>query len=244
MTGPGSASMIDLAPAAVDVWRAELAVSDIELARLSECLDAEEEVRAARFHLERDRRRFRAARGVLRHILAAYVDSDPRQVGLAYGAQGKPFLAQHPDLQFNLSHTQDVLVVGVTRGRRVGIDVERTIPESVVDEVRETVSSEPERLRLDRLDGAARRVQFSQLWTRKEAYIKADGRGMSLDLKRIDVLSLPGQVLQLGERPARWSACRGWTLHDLDLGPGLAAALVAEGTEWRAAHLDWPRGSR
>jgi 4'-phosphopantetheinyl transferase len=236
--------MIDLAPATVDVWRAELAVPDHELTRLSGCLDAEEEVRAARFHLERDRRRFLAARGVLRHILAGYIDSDPREVSLAYGAQGKPFLARHPDLQFNLSHTQDVLVVGVTRGRRVGIDVERTIPGSIVEEVRETVSSEPERVRLDRLDRAARRVQFSQLWTRKEAYIKADGRGMSLDLKRIDVLSLPGQVLQLEEPPASWSSCLGWTSHDLDVGPGLAAALVAEGTEWRPTHLEWPRESR
>jgi 4'-phosphopantetheinyl transferase len=236
--------MIDLAPATVDIWRADLAVPDTERSRLSMCLDAEEERRAARFHFERDRRRFLAARGMLRHILASYLGTDPRRVALAYAAQGKPFLAEHPDMQFNLSHTADVLVVGVARDRRIGIDVERTIPDPVVNEVRETVSSEPERARLDRLDRAERRERFSQRWTRKEAYIKADGRGMSLDLKRIDVLSLPGQVLLLEELPARWSSCRQWTVHDIDLGAGLAAALVAEGTEWRAAHFEWPGGRR
>lgn len=235
--------MIDLAPAIVDVWRADLAVQDTEMARLSMCLAVEEERRAAKFHFERDRRRFIVARGVLRHVLAPYLETDPRQVALGYAAHGKPFLAEHPDMHFNLSHAGDVLLVGVARGRRIGIDVERRIPETVVDAIRETVSSEPERVQLDHLNRAERGERFSQLWTRKEAYIKADGRGMGLDLKLIDVLSLPGRVV-LAEQARGWTSSPEWTVNDLDVGPGLAAALVVEGSEWRAARFEWPGGSR
>lgn len=236
--------MIDLAAATVDVWRANLGLPDTELALLSGCLDAEEERRAARFHFECDRRRFLAARSLLRHILAPYVDTAPERVALGYGHQGKPFLVEHPDTHFNLSHAGDVLVVGVARGRRVGVDVEPTIPEPVMDEVMETVSSEPERARLGSLDGSERREWFSQLWTRKEAYIKADGRGMSLDLKRIDVLSLPSQILLEGEPPSGWTQCLPWRVLDLDMGAGLAAALVAEGSEWRTDRYEWSWGRR
>src|SRR5687768_10014872 len=119
--------MIDSAPATVDVWRADLTLPDSELVRLSASLDAEEKRRAARFHFDRDRRRFLAARGLLRHILARYAGTDPEHVALGYGQQGKPFLLENPDIQFNLSHTGDVLVVGVARGLPLGIDVERTM---------------------------------------------------------------------------------------------------------------------
>jgi 4'-phosphopantetheinyl transferase len=83
-----------------------------------------------------------------------------------------------------------------------------------------------------------------RLWTRKEAYIKADGRGMSLDLKRIDVLSLPDRLRLSGKHPLRWRLCRPWTVRDLDLGPGVGAALVAEGSDWQVAHFDWPSDPR
>lgn len=236
--------MIATAPGTVDVWRADLTLPDSELARLSASLNAEETRRAARFHFERDRRRFLAARGLLRHILARYADTEPERVGLGYGHQGKPFLLDRPDTQFNLSHTGDILVVGVARGLRLGIDVERTMAESVMDEVMKTVSSEPERARLGSLTGSERLERFSQLWTRKEAYIKADGRGMSLDLKRIDVLSVPNQVLVDQAHPGGWTSCPQWTVHDLDMGSGLAAALVAEGSAWGTAHFEWPGRSR
>jgi 4'-phosphopantetheinyl transferase len=226
------------AVAALDLWRASLAPSDAELARVAGSVSAEERSRAARFRLERDRRRFLAARGTLRHILAAYLATAPARLDFRYGAQGKPFLVDHPELQFNLSHAADVLLVGVARGLRLGVDVEQTIPERVMDEVVGTVSSEPELGFLQALQPAARPEYFSRLWTRKEAYIKADGRGMSLDLKRIDVLSVPG-VLRMAEHASAWRPCRPWTVRDLELGPGLAGAVVAEGADWRVTELEW-----
>jgi 4'-phosphopantetheinyl transferase len=236
--------MIDTDPATIDVWRASLLLSHAELAGLSRCLDGDERRRAARFHFERDRRRFLAARGQLRHLLASYLDTDPERLEFGYGAQGKPYLAGYPEVQFNLSHAADTLVVAVARGRRLGIDVEQTIPEGVMNEVRERVSSTPEWALLETLDRSARETWFSRLWTRKEAYIKADGRGMSLDLKLIDVLSVGNRVQLWEESPPVWRSSPQWTVHDLDPGAGLAGALVAEGSGWRTAHFDWPSGGR
>lgn len=232
------------ASATVDVWRADLAVSDAELARLSGSVQAEEVRRASKFRLERDRRRFLAARGVLRHILAGYAATEPRRLTFGYGAHGKPFLVEHADLHFNISHTADVLLVGVARGRRLGVDVEATIPDTVIAEVIGTVASEPERRLLATLAPPARREWFMRLWTRKEAYIKGDGRGMSLDLRRIDVLSLPDRP-RVSDGSARgWEPERPWMVRDLALGPGLAAALVADGPEWHVAHFNWRGGTR
>ena len=236
---PPSKSIATNASAIIDVWHANLAFTETEIAHLSRCVDTEEERRASNFHLPRDRHRFLSARGVLRHILAPYVDTEPGRLGFAYGPQGKPFLHRHPDVHFNLSHTADVLLVAVARGRRLGVDVEHIIPEAVVDEVIGTVSSEPERMILRDLDPIARQVNFSRLWTRKEAYIKADGRGLSLDLKCIDVLSLPNRPRVYGGLSPAWRPCRLWTICDLAMGPGLAAAVAAEGSDWRVARFEW-----
>ena len=239
-----STSTVDTARATIDVWRASLDRPDAEVVHLARYLDADEARRSANFRARRDRCRFQAAHGVLRQILSHYLDMAPERIGLGYGAQGKPFVAEYPEVQFNLSHTDDVLVVGVARGRRLGIDVEQLIPEAVMNEVMGTVSSDPERALLGGLPASARRERFMRLWTRKEAYIKADGRGMTLDLKRVDVLSLTKRVRLLEEDAPGWTPCPEWTVQDLAMGSGLAAALVAEGADWRTAHFEWPADGR
>lgn len=240
---PAARSILD-ASAAVEVWHAGLAGGEADLVRLARCLDPDEECRAARFRDHRDRRRFQASRGLLRHILSTYVDTPPERLVLGYGARGKPFLAKHPEIQFNLSHTDDVLVVGVARNRRLGIDVERLIPERVMEEILETVASGPERTLLGALDRAERGERFMQLWTRKEAYIKADGRGMAIDLKGVDVLSEPGRVCLPDGHAAGWAPSLDWSVQDLHLGTGVAAAVVAEGSGWKTAHFAWPARGR
>ena len=112
------------ASATVDVWRASLARPAVEQQELARCLAPDEERRAARFRAQRDRIRFSAARGLLRHILARYVGVAPARIVFGYEALGKPLLPDHPEVSFNLSHSGDVLVVAITHGRRVGVDVE------------------------------------------------------------------------------------------------------------------------
>ncbi len=237
-------SMRGTHPATVDVWRAHLALPPNQLSRMSGCLDDADQRRAARFYFQRDRDRFRVSRGLLRHILAGYLDTAPGRIRFGYGTAGKPFLLDHPDVHFNLSHAADVLIVGVARGRELGVDVERVFSESVMEEVSGTVLSTPERVAFGGLEAGDRREWFVRLWTRKEAYIKADGRGMSLRLDHIDVTSRPGRVRVLGERPEDWFTCPRWSVQAIPVGSGYRAALAAEGFDWQLTCVDWPSDAR
>jgi 4'-phosphopantetheinyl transferase len=215
-----------------------------ELSRLSSCLDHGERQRAARLHFQRDRDRFLASRGLLRHILASYLNSPPGVIHFGYAPQGKPFLLDHPDLHFNLSHAADVLVLAVATGRELGVDVEQVFSETVMNEVSGPVLSHPERVAFRRLNPGERRDWFVRLWTRKEAYIKADGRGMSLGLERIDVSTVSERVRLLGDAPDDWPLCQRWAIRELQVAPGYAAALASEGSDWQVAYFDWPSDAR
>lgn len=228
----------------MDVWRAHLKLQPDQLSSLARCLDEEEQARAARFHFQRDMVRFRASRGLLRHILARYLDTPPERIRFGYAPMGKPFLLEHPGLHFNLSHAEDVLVVAVAYGRRVGVDVERAFSEVVMNDVSRMVLSHPERVVLGRLAHDERLDWFTRLWTRKEAYIKADGRGMSLRLDHIDVSSQSDRVRLQGDTPDDWSVCPGWAVRAVEVGPGYEAALASEGLDWQIACFDWPSNAR
>lgn len=236
MSGTGSGT--------VDVWWARLVLPQSQLSRLSGCLDEAEQARAGRFHFQRDRARFVASRAVVRHILAGYLGTAPGEIRFGYGMQGKPFLLDRRDLHFNVSHAEDVLVAGVAQGRELGIDVERMFSEAVMEEVSGRVLSKPERGLFEGLDAGERREWFVRLWTRKEAYIKADGRGMSLPLDRIDVSTFPNRVRLLTDGLDDWPLCPRWTVRNLEAAPGYTAALVSEGLDWQVTCFEWPGGPR
>ncbi len=228
---------------ALDLWQVRLDEVEQDL-RLEECLDEAELARAARFHFQRDSSRFVMSRATLRHILAHYVGGRPDGIRFGYGAAGKPFLPDHEDFHFNLSHADHLLLVGVSHGRRLGVDVEPIPPDPVLEETSPLVLSAPESRMIDQLNGMERREWFARLWTRKEAYIKADGRGMGLPLELIDVMTAPDRVWLREERSGGWTASSRWSLRTLPTEPGYAAAVAAEGHEWRLRVIDWPGALR
>ena len=229
--------MIAVSPA-VDVWKACLPGPAARWAQRS-CLHPDEVARAERFHFAGDRARWVAARTVLRQIVADYVDASPEWLRFGYGPQGKPFLLDAPDLQFNLSHTADLLVVAVARGRPVGVDVEAVATDAVIDLVAPVVLSPPELAMCRPLAGQTRREAFARIWTRKEAYIKADGRGLSLPLVHIDVATSEHRVRLRDDARDAWTACSRWTLQPVEVAPGYAATVAAEGSDWRSACCEW-----
>jgi 4'-phosphopantetheinyl transferase len=226
----------------VEVWRAHLSFEPDRVARLSRFLDQAERERAARFHFDRDRGHFVVARALLRQVLGRHLGEAPEALSFGYSPQGKPFLRDRPDLHFNLSHAGDRLMIAVSLGGRLGIDVEQARADDVVASVSPLVFSGPERRLLERLDPEMRRECFTRFWTRKESYIKADGRGMSLPLRHIDVGTSPGRVLLLDEGSGSWSACLPWTVHTLPAAPGYAGALTCEEDAGRPACFDWRDG--
>jgi len=204
-------------------------------------LSDDERARASRFRFARDRDRFVGARGLLREILGLYLNASPGRLSFGYGAHGKPFLAgEHSTLRFNVSHSFDAMLLAIAHMREVGVDVEGVRNNGVgMEEIAETVLSEPEKQALARFDGEDKRTNFLRFWTRKEAYIKADGRGVSLPLERIDVSSPEGRIAVLEEPRGEWRTCSRWELRTLATVPGYVAALAAEGQGWRLALWQW-----
>jgi 4'-phosphopantetheinyl transferase len=195
------------------LWRLRIDVEAAGLARLAESLSADEHRRARRLRFGRDRHRYVAGRGRLREVLATYVDTAPAQVVFAYGPRGKPRLGglRACDLRFSLSHTGDDALIAITRGREVGVDLESIRPELLGETEASLFLSPSERRLIDRLPAAERTRALFTLWVQKEAYAKALGDGLALDLQAIEI-----------------SACSGWDVRTLDAGPGFAAALAVE----------------
>jgi 4'-phosphopantetheinyl transferase len=226
---------------AVHVWRADLGLEAKYLRRWEQNLSADERERASRFHFARDRDRFVGARGLLREILALYLKASPGQLSFGYSAHGKPFLEEHNTLRFNVAHSFDAMLLAIAHMREVGVDVEGVRNKRIaMEEVGETVLSEPEKQALAHFGGEdKRRTTFLRFWTLKEAYIKADGRGVSLPLKRIDVSAPEGRIAVLDEVTGEWRTCPRWELRTLAPIPGYVAALAAEGQDWRLALWQW-----
>jgi 4'-phosphopantetheinyl transferase len=207
---------------------------------LEDVLSSAERVRADRFVFARDRAQFVVAHGLLRTVLGRYLDVHPATLHFAAGAYGKPYLIVAEGaaaLSFNLSHAGDLVLIAVARQRALGVDVERWVPDMEHDEVAHRFFSPAERAELQVLAPSGKVAGFFACWTRKEAYIKATGLGVSQGLDYFDVSLSP-------DRPARLLADRlasgnaeAWTLHDLAPAPGYSGAVVAEGSDWRLERL-------
>jgi 4'-phosphopantetheinyl transferase len=206
-------TLVEIASDELHLWRASLDLPADEIDALCRSLSPDEIVRADRFHFPRDRHRFVAARSTLRSILSRYTGTAPEQVRFDYGPQGKPALAfPTSDLRFNLSHSEEMALYAITRGRAVGVDVERVRPWPDAGSLVESYFTPRERVAFRALPAESRDDVFFQWWTRKEAYIKALGAGHSHPLDRIDVLD----GLDSPD----------WLLWDLDTLPGFHAAVV------------------
>jgi 4'-phosphopantetheinyl transferase len=227
----------------VHVWRIGLELDDASLARLRQTLAEEERRRAERFHFEKDRRHFIAGRGAMRILLAGYLTSRPEEVRFAYSNYGKPRLVDainDSDLRFNLTHSHGLALLAVTRGRDVGIDVERLRDmENDGQGLAERFFSPHESAVLRSLPSHLRREAFFHCWTRKEAYIKADGKGLSLPLAQFDVSLYPGEAAALLATRHDPDEVRRWSMASLLPGEGYVGALVVQGSSWRMWCGDW-----
>lgn len=180
-------------PDHVHLWFTELRAHEEHVDRLLGLLDAEELARAERFRFDHDRHRFIIGHGLLRHVLGQRLDLSPEAIRFARGPHGKPYIAE-TRLHFNFSDTKDAILIALSEGAELGVDVEtmaRSVDHMAVGEhyftseevadIRET--PEPKR-------------RFLELWTRKEAVLKASGVGIMDDLKVLRV-NAPEQTVEL-----------------------------------------------
>ncbi len=228
--------------AEVHVWLAELEQPARTVEQLAGVLSDDELARARRFYFERDRRRFMVARGVLRKILGWYLALPPARLEFTYGPRGKPFLLAAGDgqrLRFNVSHSQELALFAVTRDRELGVDIEFMRPLDDADAIARHFFSAHEQATLLSLPASLKHQGFYNCWTRKEAYIKATGEGLSQPLDEFDVSLAPGEPAKLLSVVGKPEEVSRWTFQALQPPEGYAAALAVEGAGWQFTCWKW-----
>lgn len=219
----------------IALWRWPLLASVSAQTALWGLLSDDERSRAERFRFARDRRRYVVARGTLRRLLAARLGCPADTVSFAYGTFGKPTLRDAGPLSFNLSHCDDLAVLAVTDGASVGVDLERIRP--LADDFAKHAFAAEERAALHALPRCCAEIAVFACWTRREAFGKATGAGLSqppdsfavsIDPSRPTLLRIDAEPESVGQ----------WTLADLAVQPGYAAALAVHRSgcvvQWQA----------
>lgn len=233
---------LTLAEDEVHVWRAPLDLPSAQVHYLKEMLAAEELSRADRFHSEKGQRRFIVGRGILRTILSHYLTVAPGHLSFRYNCHGKPFLTSefdHHKLSFNLSHSNGLVLYAIACGREIGIDLEQIHTNFEHEKIAERFFSPREIAALRTISAEMKAEAFFKCWTAKEAYIKAQGKGLSLPLHSFDVSYAPGEPARLlATRDDPLEASR-WTLRELMPGDGYVGALVAKGCDWKHKCWQW-----
>lgn len=233
---------LTLPPEGVDVWRVNAEAFAADLLSLETLLDEGEKERAGRFVFQRDRRMFVLAHAALRSILSVYTNLPPHQITYQLNSYGKPGLPpglSGPGMRFNLSHSGLIALVAVTALGEVGVDVEKVAPERAeIDIARRNFSSRECGDFLE-LTPPERVGAFFRCWTRKEAFIKGKGLGLSLELGLFDVTLSPGQKASLTASREDPADPLHWQIHDIPVGQGYAGALALRGTCHEIRLWDW-----
>jgi 4'-phosphopantetheinyl transferase len=213
----------------VRLWTLSLRLAPHALARAQSLLAPDEAERAARFTFEDGRHRAIAGRGQLRAILGRSLGADPAALEFAYGPRGKPALAgpwAGAGWHFNLAHSGDLALLALTRAGPVGVDLERIRPVTDSTRLVSRFFSPREDAAFRALPEEQKPAAFLRLWTRKEAWLKATGEGITQSLGQVEVSFLPGEPPRLLSLPGGPEALSGWRLHDVDAGPACVAALA------------------
>jgi 4'-phosphopantetheinyl transferase len=211
------------------VWRANVDLDPIDLEHLRAVLNSDERARAARFHFPKDQQHFVAARGTLRMILSRYLDRAPAQLEFCYGPYGKPELAPSDDahgLRFNLAHSQGLALYAITRDHQIGIDLEGRRSNSDWEQIASRLFAPREAEALRLVPAASRAGAFLNCWTRKEAFVKARGEGLSLPLDQFEVSVAPDEPARLLRTTGDPQEAAQWSIRELEPAPGYIAAIA------------------
>jgi 4'-phosphopantetheinyl transferase len=221
---------------AIDIWYANISTHLKIVSDLETVLSEYEINRADRFRFERHRIQFVVARATLRHILSSYLSVPPKRVEFQYAHLGKPLLdPKHKStLKFNISHTNELVAIAISLGRDVGIDIESLDHLCDYDGIATQCFTKQESEILQSVPKNIRNLAFFNAWTRKEAFLKACGLGLSRSMDTVPVTLLPGApACLLGDDHERWSIC--------ELSPPLehVGALVVAGSMPHVKVFHW-----
>jgi 4'-phosphopantetheinyl transferase len=223
----------------IHVWSASL---DVPVLRFWRVLSPDEKIRAEQYRFPDDVRSFIVRRGILRMLLGRYLNLAPGQIRLNYGKNGKPWVnepSMRRKIHFNLSHSEGLALYVFTFDDEIGVDIECVKDIPGIDQIAELYFTSGERQDLSSLPESEKKEEFFNIWTRKEAVLKAVGDGLSGPAEEFEVLMAPaGSERLLGTAgtpvPASW-----WSIYDLKPGPGYSAAFAMKKPPGRVICWEW-----
>jgi 4'-phosphopantetheinyl transferase len=213
----------------IHIWKAKLNISLSTQNDFWQILSADEKTRANRFRFPHLRMHYIAARGVLRNLIAQYLSISPADIQFNYGKQGKPFLVNFPNFKFNVSHSEDLAVFAFAKEMEIGIDVEYINPKIDIEVIAPNFFSQNEVTTLFKLAPKERITGFFNCWTRKEAFIKAKGGGLSIPLDQFEVTLLAKdtpKILAINWAP---EDVKNWSLFSFNPRKEFVGALTTNG---------------
>jgi 4'-phosphopantetheinyl transferase len=228
----------------IHVWRVSLAQTESCLQSLQQTLSTDERAKADRFRFPKDRSQFIVSRGALRAILSRYLNISSHILRFDYNPYGKPSLivAQGGNtLRFNLSHSRGMALIAITKNRDIGVDIEGINPNFSCLEIAEKFFSPLENSVLRSLPEHLQPTAFFTCWTRKEAYIKAVGKGLSIPLNQFDVSLAPGEPAALLNVEGNPEEASKWSLIELFPSSDMVAAVAVAGDCWKLHCWEWTR---
>jgi 4'-phosphopantetheinyl transferase len=229
-----------LAADEIHVWTVPLVAAPAEFDRLGGLLSDSERERAARYVYAPAREQFTITRARLRLLLGSYLGLDPARIMFGTSNTGKPTLPG-TSLSFNVSHTQGLALIALTAGREIGVDIERVRTQPTHLDMATRYFTPGESQRLNALPPTESERAFFHVWTRKEAFLKAIGLGLSHGLERFEVSVPPDEPCRLLHIDGDAGVAAGWTLLNLELEAGYVGALAVEGRGYRVRLMDWIR---
>jgi 4'-phosphopantetheinyl transferase len=215
----------------IDVWAVQLSALDAVVERCIEILSLDERVRANRYRFEDHRRSYILSRGVLRTLLGFYLSVPPAEIQFSYGEKGKPDVSGViTDIRFNSSRSAGVALYALTRHCELGVDIEQIRSLQDIEQIADRFFCSEEARELFNLPASQRESAFFNCWSRKEAYIKAVGDGLSMPLNGFRVTLKPNDPAKFVHLGNDRRVAQEWTLQNIDIVPNYAAALAYHDT--------------
>ncbi|MDE5123255.1 MAG: 4'-phosphopantetheinyl transferase superfamily protein [Trichodesmium sp. St19_bin1] len=226
----------------VHIWSTNLKLSSDKIEELSTILSPDEKNRANKFYFEKDKNRFIIARGTLRTILSRYLNIEPKKLQFTYSDRGKPYL-KNTSILFNLSHSQDLALYGITKVNLIGIDLEYIRPMNDAENLAKRFFALQEYNLIRQLPPQKQQETFLKIWTCKEAYLKAKGDGLGGSLEKVEICLTPEKPVEFFSINGDIEEASHWYLYQFIPQPNyIAAVVVAEKNQklsfWKINNTD------
>jgi len=210
----------------VEIWHGKVTAEDTYYQAYWRVLDEAEQARAGKIKNALLHKRYVEVHGRLRNIVAKTLDQSPEKIRIKKAGHGKPYLADYPEVAFNLSHSADRLMIAVGWNCQLGVDIEFCKQRINLSGLVDKCFAVEEAAYWTKLPETQKNQEFYRFWTRKEAFVKATGHGIALGLSQCVID--PENPTELLRIPAKCGKASAWHALDIDSGEGVCSALVAD----------------